>query len=126
MIQATKLLAGTGTASGIGLRNAKDAIDQIMAGRNVVVLLPQAPGDIKNQLAAFGITAQTIDVHNIDVRDLRQSLGLTQQQFALAYGLEADTVQNWEQGRAKPQGAALVLLNLIEREPDTITALLAQ
>lgn len=53
MIQATKLLAGTG----IGLRHAKDAIDQIMAGRNVVVLLPQAPGDIKNQLAAFGIVA---------------------------------------------------------------------
>lgn len=122
MIQATKLLAGTG----MGLRNAKDATDQIMAGRSVVVMLPQAASEIANQLAAFGITAQAIDIHSVDVRDLRQSLGLTQQQFALAYGLETDTVQNWEQGRAKPQGAALVLLNLIKREPEGIAALLAE
>ncbi len=122
MIQATTLLAGTG----LGLRLAKDAIDQVMAGQAALLQLPQAPPDIMPRLQALGLVVEDIAPRAVDVRQLRRSLGLTQQQFALAFGLEADTVQNWEQGRARPQGAALVLLNLIEREPDTIAALLAR
>ncbi len=59
------------------------------------------------------------------LRALRLRLGMTQAEFSCAYRLSLRTVQNWEQGRDSPVGAAPVLLMLIEREPETIARLLA-
>ena len=42
---------------------------------------------------------------------------LTQEQFALRYGLDVDAVQNWEQGRYQPDRATLAYLRVIERQP---------
>jgi len=49
-------------------------------------------------------------------------LGLTQEQFALRYGLDLDTVQNWEQGRTKPDKASAAYLRVIARRPDEAVA----
>jgi DNA-binding transcriptional regulator YiaG len=57
---------------------------------------------------------------NIDVRRIRlasKAIGATQRSFAGAIGVPVKTVSNWEQGRRKPTGAALVLLTLIARDP---------
>lgn len=43
------------------------------------------------------ITAQTI-------RELRQSLDLTQEAFAQHLGVSVSSVRDWEQGRRKPRG----------------------
>lgn len=53
----------------------------------------------------------------LDIAALRKSLGLSQAEFALRYGLDRRSVENWEIGRRQPRGAALTLLRLIEREP---------
>ena len=44
-------------------------------------------------------------------------LGMTQKDFARNFGVSLDTVRNWEQGRRQPEGAARVLLAVIERNP---------
>jgi putative transcriptional regulator len=36
------------------------------------------------------------------------------------FGISLDTLQNWEQGRRKPSGAARVLLKVAERHPEAI------
>jgi len=57
---------------------------------------------------------------NIDVRQIRlasHGIGATQRTFAGAIGVPVKTVRNWEQGRRKPTGPALVLLTLIQRDP---------
>jgi putative transcriptional regulator len=46
-----------------------------------------------------------------------RSIGATQRSFAAAIGVPVKTVSNWEQGRRKPTGPALVLLSLIQRDP---------
>lgn len=56
----------------------------------------------------------------IDVKAIRKGLRLTQQQFAQEFGLELRTVQDWEQGRVLPTGAARTLLRIIERDPDAV------
>jgi len=61
----------------------------------------------------------------IDVKAIRKGLKLTQQQFAQAFGLELRTVQDWEQGRVLPTGAARTLLRIIERDPDAVRHALA-
>jgi putative transcriptional regulator len=35
-------------------------------------------------------------------------------------GVSVDTLQNWEQGRRRPEGPALVLLKLVEAAPETV------
>ena len=61
----------------------------------------------------------------LDVKAIRKGLKLTQQQFAQEFGLELRTVQDWEQGRVLPTGAARTLLRIIERDPDAVRQALA-
>ena len=52
-----------------------------------------------------------------DIRKARARLGLSQDQFADAFGVSASTLRKWEQGQRAPTGAAKTLLKIIEREP---------
>ena len=49
----------------------------------------------------------------VDVRAVRERTGLSQAAFADRYGFSKRAVQNWEQGRRKPDRAARILLWLI-------------
>jgi len=60
-----------------------------------------------------------------DVAALRRFVGLTQEEFALALGISARTLQNWEQDRTTPDGPGLALLRIAAREPRVIRKNLA-
>ncbi|MBV9523737.1 MAG: helix-turn-helix domain-containing protein [Alphaproteobacteria bacterium] len=55
-----------------------------------------------------------------DVRALRKRLGLSQAAFAARFGLSLTNIRNWEQGIRRPEGAARVLLTVIERDPEAV------
>ena len=57
-----------------------------------------------------------IDPKN-DIVKVRGKLGLSQSKFAAILGISADTLQNWEQGRREPTGAARVLLRIAAKHP---------
>lgn len=59
-------------------------------------------------------------IPDVDVKLLRQELKLTQEDFAVQYGIPTSTVRNWEQGVRKPEGTARILLNLIRSMPNDI------
>lgn len=52
-----------------------------------------------------------------DVQSLRQKFGASQSAFAKFMGVSVNTLQNWEQGRRQPTGAARVLLTIAYRRP---------
>lgn len=56
----------------------------------------------------------------VDVRQLRERLGLSQGEFASRYLLSLRTIQEWEQHRREPSEPARVLLFAIERHPKVI------
>lgn len=56
----------------------------------------------------------------IDVKRIRKKMGMSQSAFADHFGLKLDTVQDWEQGRRVPDGAARAFLMVIEREPEAV------
>ena len=62
----------------------------------------------------------------IDVATIRNGLGLSQAEFAARFGFKLDAVQNWEQGRRRPDGAARAFLRVIDREPDAVRRALAE
>lgn len=56
----------------------------------------------------------------VDVAAVRRSLHMTQEQFAAHFGVSVATLRHWERGDRTPQGPALVLLNVIQREPQAV------
>jgi len=58
--------------------------------------------------------------HTVDVKKLRMSLNMTQQEFCAMFGIALGTLRHWEQGDREPKGAALVLLNVVEKNPTAV------
>ena len=51
---------------------------------------------------------------------VRLKSGLSQAQFAVALGVSKRTLEQWEQGRREPSGAAQTLLKIAERHPEVL------
>lgn len=64
-------------------------------------------------------------VRNVNVRALRERLGLTQEQFARRYRFPLRSVQEWEQGRKRPAPGTMTLLLAISRKPKALADALA-
>ena len=55
-----------------------------------------------------------------DVKAIRQSLRMSQDEFAAVYRIPLATVKNWEQGRRQPDAPAAAYLRAIQRRPKEI------
>ena len=86
----------------------KAAFDQLMAGMEDA--LAYAQGD-KTRGVEHKVPAIP------DVATIRRNLNLSQSQFATTFGLDKSSIQEWEQGRRRPDRAARVLLRVIELNP---------
>ena len=62
----------------------------------------------------------------VDVKALRAKVGMTQEQFAARFGFSTATLRHWERGDRSPHGPALVLLNVIEHNPQAVIEALAR
>lgn len=60
-----------------------------------------------------------------DVRAIRGQLEKSQEEFALMIGVSVATLQNWEQGRRRPEGPARALLRVAAKNPQAVTEVLA-
>lgn len=56
----------------------------------------------------------------IDIRELRQSLSMSQPEFASKFGFNLCTLRQWEQNRKQPDQAARVLLLVIKHNPEIV------
>ena len=58
-----------------------------------------------------------------EILALRERLNLSRAVFARALRTNVRTVENWEQGRARPNVQAALLIRLVESYPDTVERL---
>ena len=61
----------------------------------------------------------------VDVKNVRAKMGMSQNEFASAFGISVSTLRHWERGDRVPQGPALALLNVVEKEPKAVLKALA-
>ena len=59
-------------------------------------------------------------IKNPNPKIIREKLSLTQEQFAKLMNISVYTIRNWEQGRREPEGAAKVLLNVVNYHPEIL------
>ena len=55
-----------------------------------------------------------------EIKTVREKLNVSQTEFALMIGVSVRTLQNWEQGRRKPEGPAKALLRIASKNPDAV------
>lgn len=58
--------------------------------------------------------------HMPSVTQIREGTGLSQVRFAQLLGVSVRTLQEWEQGRRSPSGAARTLLQIASRNPKAL------
>lgn len=63
------------------------------------------------------------ELKNGELVELRQKLNVSQAVFAQYLRINKRTLENWEQGRAKPNAQAAVLIKMVEKYPDTLSRL---
>ena len=90
------------------------------AKRNIGEELLQAVRDIK---AGRVGRVNTVEVSPLAASRLR--IGLSQSEFAKLLGVSLRTLQEWEQGRRVPSGAAKSLITIAIKKPDVLKELLA-
>ena len=56
----------------------------------------------------------------LDVKNIRAKIGMSQNEFASAFGISVSTLRHWERGDRTPHGPALVLLNVVSKEPNAV------
>ncbi|SJM92530.1 Antitoxin higA-2 [Crenothrix polyspora] len=85
------------------------------ANRNIGEELLMAIRDIK-----LGHSGATYTVEPNEIVTTRMKCGLSQTQFAKALHISFRTLQQWEQGRRKPSGAAETLLKIVAKYPEVL------
>ena len=78
---------------------------KLIRGRRSVTVVDEAPAAIPPQ---------------VDVRSIRERVGLSQGAFARRYGFAVRTVQDWEQGRRRPDSSVRAYLLVIDRNPKAV------
>jgi DNA-binding transcriptional regulator YiaG len=110
-------------AAGLTLRAGHAIITRLADKRIAVCEIAEGAN-----IPALATDLATMNVHVLRRRKLDPALisqvrtrhGLSQREFAELLGIGIDTLQNWEQGRNKPDPAALSLVMAFDRSPELI------
>jgi len=99
------------------------------------LIMPKAETELMGRDAKRDIGAELLEsvrqmkagkkgaVHKIDVPEVvraRTHTGLSQSQFTALIGVSVRTLQDWEQSRRNPYGAAMILLRIVAQHPEVI------
>ncbi len=106
---------------GLPMLKTKRVIERVISEGRAVVILPRLESReaLRAELADAGFQLVTRQ-RFVDVQALRLRLKLTQEQFAVRFGIPLDTLQNWEQKRGIPDVTHMAYLRSIERAPEAV------
>jgi DNA-binding XRE family transcriptional regulator len=121
LVDVFRRLVGEGAT----FREAKVAIDDLSAAARAVCPVKRACdfAALARDLAGLNVTVH----RKRDIADpaafiarIRTRHGLSQRGFAERLGLDVRTLQNWEQGRNRPESAVLSLITLFDQDPAAV------
>ena len=99
---------------------SRSQIKRVSSGEALGLKLLQSVREMKAAKAA-----RVTKVEPNEVVQARQRTGLSQAQFAEALSISKRTLQEWEQGRRSPSGAAQTLIRIAKNHPEVVREALA-
>jgi putative transcriptional regulator len=102
------------------MRKRRKLFDELMEGFDA--LADQRAG--KRTLRTHAVKLQPVPELSADeLTKVREDMKLSRSLFARYLRTNVRTLENWEQGRAKPNAQAALLIRLVQRYPDTVQRL---
>lgn len=132
-VDAINAIAATRTLAqcGLTLLKAKRAVEAVIAGDEIALVLPKviSRDRLVEDLTAAGMQSSFLrkrlskkskSVAGKWVRKVREGAGLTQEQFAVVYGVDLKTLQKYEQCASIPATSVLSYFQMIEADPQAV------
>lgn len=88
---------------------------------DVIEALTEVLADVQGKIP---LKERSVEVDDVDVYQIRKKFKLTQLEFSQMFGFSLRTLQQWEQKRRRPHGAALILLKVVAYAPDIVSKVL--
>jgi DNA-binding transcriptional regulator YiaG len=112
-------------ASGLGLKAAHTAISELAEQDWTLCEIPVDGGIDELARDLVPLDVQLLRQRKTEqpatmIAEVRERHKLSQRDFAAALGLDVRTLQNWEQGRNRPDSAVLSLVRLFDRNPELV------
>jgi DNA-binding transcriptional regulator YiaG len=118
-------------AAGLTLKQAHDAINRLaeLSWSICAVAKTEDLRRLASDLAPMNVELRRklpISGQAVDIAEMRARRGLSQREYADLLGLDVRTLQNWEQGRNRPDPAAVSLMRIFDRAPDLVEEALTE
>ena len=92
------------------------------AGKRLISAMQEVVAHVEGKVA---LPMRYLEIpEDVDVKAIRSRLGLSQAEFSRRYAVSQRSLQEWEQGRRRPDGAVRAYLTVIERNPKAVAAAL--
>ena len=95
----------------------------MLVNKETTIAIPADPDDPEDR--DVSVAAVERGLMGRRVRKLRNRLGMSQQEFADAFGIPASSIRQYEIGRHMPPPAVRAYLKVIEAEPDIARRVIA-
>ncbi|MEQ1498660.1 MAG: helix-turn-helix domain-containing protein [Novosphingobium sp.] len=91
--------------------------------KETTIAIPADPNDPED----FDVSVAGVERAHMGrrIRKLRNRLGMSQQEFAVAFGIAASSIRQYEIGRHMPPPAVRAYLKVIEAEPEMVKRVVA-
>jgi DNA-binding transcriptional regulator YiaG len=118
-------------AAGLTLKQAHNAINKLAEVGRIVCAVARSEDLSRLAIELRGMNVEVrqrppISPDPVDVAAMRARQGLSQREYADLLGLDVRTLQNWEQGRNRPDLAAVSLMRLFAHAPDMVEDVLTE
>jgi putative transcriptional regulator len=100
----------------------RDLFAELSEGMTALAEARQGKRTLRTHAAEFKAAPEVTPRELVRVR---RHLKVSRALFAVYLRTNVRTLENWEQGRAKPNAQAALLINLVKRYPDTVERLAA-
>jgi putative transcriptional regulator len=88
------------------------------AGRRLIAAMKEVVEHVEGKVA---LPIRYVEIpEDVDVKAIRCKLGLSQVEFSRRYAFSPRSLQEWEQGRRRPESAVRAYLTVIDRNPDAV------
>ncbi len=87
-------------------------------GKRLIAAMREVVDHVEGKVA---LPVRYVEIpEDVDVKAIRSRLGLSQAEFSRRYAVSQRSLQEWEQGRRRPEGAVRAYLTVIERNPKAV------
>lgn len=88
------------------------------SGKRLIAAMKEVVDHVEGKVA---LPIRYVDIpEDVDVKAIRAKLGLSQEEFSRRYAVSPRSLQEWEQGRRRPESAVRAYLTVIDRNPEAV------